>query len=153
MRELFIGNTQPGTNETHLQDFLGSAIQQVGLTIAPGNPIVSTRVSMKFAFIELRSIDEADLMLNLNNIPYLGMPLKVGRPTKYSGPPVQAVSWDELMVKIMTGDMNSLPENVKRVLPPPSFVIRLANMVTLGDLREDKAYEELCEETKEECGR
>ena len=153
MRELFIGNTQPGTSETHLQEFLGDKLQQIGLTVAPGNPIVATRVSMKFAFIELRSTEEADLMLNLNGIPYLGMPLKVGRPTKYQGPPVPSVSWDELIRKIMTGAMSSLPEYVCRVLPQPSPVVKLANMVTLGDLREDTAYQELQKETNEECGR
>ena len=47
-------------------EFLGSAMMQVGLCTAPNNPIVSTRVSTKFSFVELRSVGEAENMLNLN---------------------------------------------------------------------------------------
>lgn len=60
MRELFIGNTPPDTSEAVLMDFLNAAIQQVRLVPTPGNPIVCCRVSEKFAFIELRTIEEAN---------------------------------------------------------------------------------------------
>jgi hypothetical protein len=60
MRELFVGNTPDGTNEVVLMDFLNAAIQQVNLVPTPGNPIVQCRVSDKFAFIELRTIEEAN---------------------------------------------------------------------------------------------
>lgn len=81
-RELFVGNTTPEMTESMLKDFLGRALEQVGLTIMPGNPILACRVSGKFAFVELRSKEEAANALNLNNIPYLGAQLRVGRPSK-----------------------------------------------------------------------
>lgn len=71
-RELFIGNTTPEMTETMLREFLGNAMLQVGLTTSPGNPITSCRVSGKFAFVELRTAQEATNALNLNNIPFLG---------------------------------------------------------------------------------
>jgi hypothetical protein len=71
-RELFIGNTTPEMTESMIREFLGNAMQQVGLTTSPGNPISTCRVSGKFAFVELRSAQEAANALNLNNIPFLG---------------------------------------------------------------------------------
>ena len=44
---------------------MGAAMQQVGLTTQPGNPIVTTRLSGKFAFVELRSIEETNNALNV----------------------------------------------------------------------------------------
>eukprot|EP00611_Tribonema_gayanum_P010096 TRINITY_DN19_c0_g1_i8.p1 TRINITY_DN19_c0_g1~~TRINITY_DN19_c0_g1_i8.p1 ORF type:complete len:124 (-),score=22.45 TRINITY_DN19_c0_g1_i8:470-841(-) len=69
---------------------------QVNLNTAPGNPIVQCRVSNKFAFIELRSVDETNNCLSLNQIPFMGTPLKIGRPSKYRGPPVNCTTWQAL---------------------------------------------------------
>lgn len=98
-RELFIGNTTPEMTADMLTDFLGKALQQVGLTTAPGNPINTCRVSGKFAFIELRSQEEAKNALNLNNIPYLGAMLRVGRPSKYTGPETPHGNWEDILAK------------------------------------------------------
>ena len=43
MRELFIGNTPPGTTEHILSEFLSTAMQQTKLALRPGNPISSVR--------------------------------------------------------------------------------------------------------------
>lgn len=98
-RELFIGNTTPEMTEAMLRDFLGRAMEQVGLTIMPGNPIVACRVSGKFAFVELRTKEEAENALNLNNIPYLGASLRVGRPSKYTGPLTPHGNWEDILAK------------------------------------------------------
>ena len=98
-RELFIGNTTPEMTADMLTDFLGKALQQVGLTTAPGNPINTCRVSGKFAFIELRTQQEAANALNLNNIPYLGAMLRVGRPSKYTGPETPHGNWEDILAK------------------------------------------------------
>ena len=62
-----------------LQEFLGNSMLQVGLNILPGNPVTTCRVNGKFAFIELRTPQEAANALNLNNIPFMGATLRVGR--------------------------------------------------------------------------
>lgn len=98
-RELFIGNTTPEMTADMLTDFLGKALQQVGLTTSPGNPINTCRVSGKFAFIELRTQQEAANALNLNNIPYLGAMLRVGRPSKYTGPETPHGNWEDILAK------------------------------------------------------
>lgn len=98
-RELFVGNTTPEMTEAMLRDFLGRAMEQVGLTTLPGNPILACRVSGKFAFVELRTKEEAANALNLNNIPYLGAQLRVGRPSKYTGPETPHGNWEDILAK------------------------------------------------------
>jgi len=172
-RELFIGNTTPEMKEVELQDFLGAAMQQVGLTLKQGNPILTTRLSGKFAFVELRSIEETNNMLNLNGIPYMGSELRVGRPSKYTGPPVPHMNWNELLAKYMAGEikpamdqaagagggMAPMGQAPMAAAPPagpagePSRVIKLGNMVTAQDVEDDAEWADILEDTKDECGK
>lgn len=98
-RELFVGNTTPEMTESMLQDFLGNSMLQVGLNILPGNPVTSCRVSGKFAFIELRTPQEAANALNLNNIPFMGAQLRVGRPSKWTGQDGPHGNWEDILAK------------------------------------------------------
>lgn len=147
-RELFIGNTSPEMNEVELQDFLGAAMQQVGLTMKPGNPILTTRLSGKFAFVEMRSIEETNNALNMNGIPYMGMNLRVGRPSKYTGPPVPHLEWSELLAKYMAGELKPMQQ-----AETPTRVIKLGNMVSEGDVADAEEHADIVEDTKEECGK
>jgi splicing factor U2AF subunit len=173
-RELFIGNTAEGMNEVELQEFLGAAMGQVGLTLKEGNPILSTRLSGKFAFVELRSIEEANAALNLNGIPYMGMNLRVGRPSKYNGPQVAHMEWNETLQKYLAGDMpklgqvgahaapsaNAPPPAMMQQVPAsaPSFgvptkVVKLGNMVTAADVASAEDHADIVEDTRDECGK
>mmetsp|Transcript_42078 Transcript_42078/g.82787 ORF Transcript_42078/g.82787 Transcript_42078/m.82787 type:complete len:551 (-) Transcript_42078:50-1702(-) len=147
-RELFVGNTNPEMSEVELQDFLGAAMQQVGLTLKPGNPILSTRLSGKFAFVEMRSIEETNNALNMNGIPYMGMSLRVGRPSKYTGPQVPHLDWPELLAKYMAGELKPLA-----AAQEPTKVIKLGNMVTPEDVGDDEEHADIVEDTKEECAK
>ena len=155
-RELFIGNTTPEMNEHMIRDFLGKAMEQVGLTLTPGNPIVACRVSGKFAFVELRTKEEAERMLNMNGIPFMGASLKIGRPSKYTGPIGTHGTWEDILAKYMTGELkpkvnNPPPVNPQVQVKPTSRVVMLKNMLTLADLRDDQEYNEILEDTKDEC--
>lgn len=152
-RELFIGNTTPEMTETMIRDFLGNAMEQVGLTLAPGNPITACRVSGKFAFVELRSAEEAANALNLNNIPYMATSLRVGRPSKYNGPPDQHGNWEDILAKYMSGEMQ-LPSSEQPAAPtaPKTRVVELLNMLKPEDLENEEEYQDIMEDTKEECG-
>ncbi|CAM9748253.1 unnamed protein product [Chrysoparadoxa australica] len=99
--ELFVGNTPQvdatkGVSEFVLVQFLNAAMKQAKLNTTEGDPIVGCRASQKFAFIELRSVEECSNALNLNGIPFMGVMLKIGRPAKYAGPHVDSKSWQEL---------------------------------------------------------
>lgn len=88
-RELYVGNLPPNVTGPQLQEFLGTIIQQVGLCAQPGNPILNTWISTDghFAFCEMRSVEECNLALLLNQLSLLGQPLKFGRPRSFMGPP------------------------------------------------------------------
>ncbi|RLN98777.1 hypothetical protein BBJ28_00002975 [Nothophytophthora sp. Chile5] len=88
-RELYVGNLPPNVAGPQLQDFLGTIIQQVGLCAQPGNPIKNTWISTDghFAFCEMRTVEECNLALLLNQLSLLGQPLKFGRPRSFMGPP------------------------------------------------------------------
>jgi len=164
MRELFVGNTTPEMTAQMLTDFLGKAMEQVGLTTAPGNPILNCRPNGKFAFVELRTKEEAANALNLNNIPYLGAQLRVGRPTKYTGPQTPHGNWEDILAKYMSGEL-TLPSQggagaaAAVAAPPaatagatPTRVVELKHMLTADDVSSDQDYQEIMEDTKEECG-
>jgi splicing factor U2AF subunit len=51
----------------------------------------------KFAFMDLRTPEDATNALNLTGIPFLGEHLKISRPSKYSGPFVQTKTWGEMI--------------------------------------------------------
>jgi splicing factor U2AF 65 kDa subunit len=164
-RELFIGNTTPEMTEAMLREFLGNALQQVGLAnpAIPGNPITAARVSGKFAFIELRSAHEATAALNLNNIPFMGTALRVGRPSKWTGPPDVHGNWEDILAKAMSGELNLLAQQQQQhgmmgagtvpqqSLQAPSKIVQLQNMLTEEDLADPVEYEEILQDTRSEC--
>ncbi len=55
--ELFVGNTPPqgSASEVVLRTFLNAAMHQVGLAMAPGDAVLSVRISNKYSFMRLRS--------------------------------------------------------------------------------------------------
>jgi len=95
-RELFVGNTPPGTSEMLLLQFLNGALRRVKICGPQETPILNCRVNTKFAFVELVNSEMANKALNLNGIPFLGAVLKVSRPSKYAGPHVPAQTWQQL---------------------------------------------------------
>jgi RNA recognition motif-containing protein len=166
-KELFVGNTTSEMTEDMLKDHLNNAMVQVGLASNPGNPITSCRVSGKFAFIELRSSQEAANALNLNNIPFLGASLRVGRPSKWNGPPDKHGNWEDILAKYMSGELqmggmnntnqvNQQQQQQQQMQPavaavPPSRVVELQNMLTMQDLADETEYNDILEDTREEC--
>jgi len=158
-RELFIGNTTPEMHPAMLTEFLGNAMQQVGLTVAPGNPITACRVSGKFAFVELRSSEEAANALNLNNIPCMGTALRVGRPSKYNGPPEQHGNWEDILAKYLSGELQTGQAGSAATeataagssTAQQSRVVELQHMLTTDDLNDPEEYNDILEDTREQC--
>mmetsp|Transcript_9558 Transcript_9558/g.28532 ORF Transcript_9558/g.28532 Transcript_9558/m.28532 type:complete len:408 (+) Transcript_9558:146-1369(+) len=156
-RELFVGNTTPEMTERMLREFLGNAMEQVGLNVMPGNPITACRVSGKFAFVELRSPEEAANALNLNNIPFMGAQLRVGRPSKWNGPPDNHGNWEDVLAKYMSGELqagNTAPGQGAAAMNAnvrATRVVELKNMLTEDDLAVEEEYNDLIEDTQQEC--
>ena len=151
-RELFIGNTTPEMTSSMLTEFLGRSMEQVRLTLAPGNPITACRVSGKFAFVELRSAPEAAAALNLNGIPFLGTALRVGRPSKYQGPPDRHGNWEDIISKVLAGELDTnTGGDGGGGGKPTSKVVELQQMLSLDDLKDPEEYADILEDTKEQC--
>ena len=98
-RELFVGNTTPEMTDQMLKDFLGSAMNQVGLTIMDGNPITLCEMFGKYAFIELRTPRETTNALNLNNIEFMNSKLQITRPAKYQGTFEEHMNWEQVLAR------------------------------------------------------
>jgi hypothetical protein len=98
-RELFVGNTTPEMTDQMLMDFLGSAMEQVGLNIMDGNPITTCELFGKYAFMELRTPREAANALNLNNIPFMGSNLQITRPSKWLGKSETHSNWEHILAR------------------------------------------------------
>ena len=95
--------------------------------------------------------------LNLNNIPYMGAMLRVGRPSKYNGPVTSHGNWEDILAKYMSGEL-VLPSQQggagvggSAAATTPTKVVELKNMLTHEDLQSDQSYEEIMEDTKDEC--
>lgn len=153
-RELFVGNTTIEMSESMIREFLGNAMLQVGLNEMPGNPITACRVSGKFAFIELRTPKEAANALNLNNIPFLGAQLRVGRPSKWTGKDEPHGNWEDILAKYMSGELTLGNQQAAATAAPPqptSRVVELQHMLAEDDLKDEQEYNEILEDTREEC--
>jgi len=98
-RELFVGNTTPEMTDQMLKDFLGSAMNQVGLSIMDGNPITLCEMFGKYAFIELRTPRETTNALNLNNIEFMNSKLQITRPAKYQGTFEDHMNWEQVLAR------------------------------------------------------
>ena len=144
-RELFVGNTSPEMTEPAIMEFINGAMEKMGLSSGPGNPVINCRVSPRFAFIELRSIEEAANCINISGIPFMGQSLKLSRPTKYAGPSLPFYEWDDLLSRWMTGELKI------QTAGQESSVLRLTNMVSSEDLRSEESYNDIVEECREEC--
>ena len=62
-RELFVGNVPHGTSDLLLLHFVSAAMRRVRMCEAQDNPVVSSRIGNKFAFVELATPELADKAL------------------------------------------------------------------------------------------
>eukprot|EP00606_Chrysophyceae_sp_TOSAG23-5_P000483 GSChrysophyteH2.ASY1.ANO1.275.1 assembled CDS len=144
-RELFVGNTPPDTTAAALSEFLGGALQRMGMALpedavasGPAAPIADVRVSAKFCFVELRSVEEATNALNLNGIPFAGQALNIKRSSKHDAslgpPPSTHHTWDSLLAAWMSGELKKTTSGV------PTRVLCVTNMVAQADLESQEQY-------------
>jgi splicing factor U2AF subunit len=88
-RELYVGNLPPGITVPQLAEFLNTAFKQLGISKDPTqNTVITAWVSPEshYAFVELRTVEEATAALTYLNGIQVGMcSLKFGRPKGYTG--------------------------------------------------------------------
>ncbi|KAH7290728.1 hypothetical protein KP509_30G061500 [Ceratopteris richardii] len=86
-RRIYVGGLPPLANEQTIAAFFSQVMAAIGgNTAGPGDAVVNVYINheKKFAFVEMRSVEEASNAMALNGIMFEGMPVRVRRPTDYN---------------------------------------------------------------------
>uniref|UniRef100_A0A0G4GS89 RRM domain-containing protein n=1 Tax=Chromera velia CCMP2878 TaxID=1169474 RepID=A0A0G4GS89_9ALVE len=86
-RKVYVGAIPPHTTDLLLRNFFNQTLRQLLPNAQEGDFVVSTFVAgeRKYAFVEFRSIEEANFVLNLDGLNFLGNVIKMRRPQDYNG--------------------------------------------------------------------
>lgn len=162
-RKLYVGNLPAGITQSQLVDLLNTALINKKLNAYPGSPVLSAWISQDghYAFVEFRSIEEANLAFSLNNYPILGQNLKVGRPKTYMGlQPASATDRNTLMggytLPTISAFANITDVNKQGPLKPmkvnlSSQILCIHSIVPRPDLDNDETYNQVCKDFSEEA--
>ncbi|KAJ1449597.1 hypothetical protein M885DRAFT_535114 [Pelagophyceae sp. CCMP2097] len=177
LRELFIGNTTANMSEGAIKHFLCTVAREMGQVVADGEPIVSLRLSGHYAFVELRSAEETDAMLQFSGIPFCGSELRIGRPSKYatnSGKAAPEATWGDVLQAYRDGALPPLAREqppkllaretvaaLARVAENPTRVVRLAGLLATARAAarpasaaaSDALDEDVCADIRGECSK
>uniref|UniRef100_A0A1J3IZC9 Splicing factor U2af large subunit B n=1 Tax=Noccaea caerulescens TaxID=107243 RepID=A0A1J3IZC9_NOCCA len=86
-RRVYVGGLPPTANEQSVAMFFSQVMSAIGgNTAGPGDAVVNVYINheKKFAFVEMRSVEEASNAMALDGIILEGVPVKVRRPTDYN---------------------------------------------------------------------
>ncbi|GFE53911.1 U2 small nuclear ribonucleo auxiliary factor [Babesia ovis] len=85
-REIYIGNIPPHADVNNLLEFLNDALTAVNGTSIPGNPCQKGWISADshYAFVEMRTMEEASNCIQLSGINYQNYALRINRPKTYN---------------------------------------------------------------------
>ena len=90
-RRLYIGGVPFGATEDAMMEFFNQQMHLAGLATGPGQPVLAVQINLdkNFAFLEIRSVDEASAALAFDGINFMGQSLKIRRPSDYKAMPNQ----------------------------------------------------------------
>ncbi|XP_043708875.1 splicing factor U2af large subunit B-like isoform X4 [Telopea speciosissima] len=86
-RRVYVGGLPSTVNEQSVATFFSLAMASIGgNSAAPGDSVVNVYINHEkmFAFVEMRSVEEASNAMALNGIIFEGKPVKVSRPSDYN---------------------------------------------------------------------
>ncbi|KAL6654375.1 hypothetical protein ACP70R_007840 [Stipagrostis hirtigluma subsp. patula] len=86
-RRVYVGGLPPTANEQSVAIFFNQVMAAIGgNTAGPGDAVLNVYINhdKKFAFVEMRSVEEASNAMALDGIMFEGAPVKVRRPTDYN---------------------------------------------------------------------
>jgi len=155
-RRVHIGNLpmNVGLTPDALKSFVNTVMQQMFLTVKPGDPVIDSFVSGdgKFGFVEMRTIQEATNALSMTGADCFGRPIRVGKPADYVPP-------DAALIQVAMGSgLLGTPgdEGVGDGLVGPDMskattVLLIKNMLSDAELGDEKECKEIAEDTIEKC--
>ncbi|XP_062183485.1 splicing factor U2af large subunit A-like isoform X1 [Phragmites australis] len=86
-RRVYVGGLPPSANEQSVAIYFNQVMAAIGgNTAGPGDAVLNVYINhdKKFAFVEMRSVEEASNAMALDGIMFEGAPVKVRRPTDYN---------------------------------------------------------------------
>lgn len=86
-RRVYVGGLSPAANEQSVATYFSKVMSLIGGNSAgPGDAVVNVYINheKKFAFVEMRSVEEASNAMALDGIIFEGAPVKVRRPSDYN---------------------------------------------------------------------
>ncbi|GAB2267838.1 hypothetical protein Dimus_002815 [Dionaea muscipula] len=86
-RRVYVGGLPPTANEQSVAIYFSHVMAAIGgNTAGPGDAVVNVYINheKKFAFVEMRSVEEASNAMALDGIIFEGTPVKVRRPSDYN---------------------------------------------------------------------
>ncbi|PUZ45830.1 hypothetical protein GQ55_8G255900 [Panicum hallii var. hallii] len=86
-RRVYVGGLPPSANEQTVAVYFNQVMAAIGgNTAGPGDAVLNVYINhdKKFAFVEMRSVEEASNAMALDGILFEGAPVKVRRPTDYN---------------------------------------------------------------------
>ncbi|KAF9611478.1 hypothetical protein IFM89_032448 [Coptis chinensis] len=86
-RRVYVGGLSPTANEQSVATYFSQVMSAIGgNTAGPGDAVVNVYINheKKFAFVEMRSVEEASNAMALDGIIFEGAPVKVRRPSDYN---------------------------------------------------------------------
>ncbi|CAN1225054.1 Splicing factor U2af large subunit B [Linum perenne] len=86
-RRVYVGGLPPSANEQTVATYFSQVMAAIGgNTAGPGDAVVNVYINheKKFAFVEMRSVEEASNAMAVDGIIFEGAPVKVRRPSDYN---------------------------------------------------------------------
>ena len=86
-RRIYVGGLPPSAHEESIASFFSNALAAVGGTTAgPGPCVVNVYINQekKFAFAEMRTVEEASNAMALDGIMFEGVTVRIRRPADYN---------------------------------------------------------------------
>ncbi|XP_038971070.1 splicing factor U2af large subunit A isoform X2 [Phoenix dactylifera] len=86
-RRVYVGGLPPMANEQTIATFFSNIMTAIGGNAAgPGDAVVNVYINheKKFAFVEMRTVEEASNAMALDGIIFEGVSVRVRRPTDYN---------------------------------------------------------------------
>ncbi|CAI9109373.1 OLC1v1009184C1 [Oldenlandia corymbosa var. corymbosa] len=162
-RLVYVGRLPRSANEASLAAFFSQVMRKIGGNSAgPGDAVVNAYFNRekRFAFLEMRSVEEASNAMALDGILFEGGSVKVGRPTGYD--PAGAASLGPTQphpnLNLAAVGLNRLfvvqqDRALVQDRAGSSKVICLKEVLSIEELKNDKDYQEIVEDMRFECGK
>lgn len=86
-RRVYVGGLPPMANEQGIAKFFSWAMEKIGgNTAGPGDAVVFVYINQekRFAFVEMRTVEEASNAMALDGVVYEGVSVRVRRPSDYN---------------------------------------------------------------------